>query len=206
MHRILDILSSGIHDAKNQLFLAESLIAQAEAEHGLKLDEARFAIEHAASRLSRLLTAYKLQRKVGSLSIDMVSVPDLLEEAALISASHCTHLGLRLNTESPQGLGWLLDRELLLDILTNAIQNACRYARSQITLSATADEKGLTLKVEDDGPGYSEPDVETMTGNGVGLFVAAEIARMHKSGARHGKLALANGGRHGGAVFELFLP
>ena len=43
MNTLLDILASGIHDAKNQLFLAESLIAATEAQHGLALGEALLA-------------------------------------------------------------------------------------------------------------------------------------------------------------------
>ena len=41
MHRLLDILASGVHDAKNQLFIAESMIATSEAEHGIVMSEAR---------------------------------------------------------------------------------------------------------------------------------------------------------------------
>ena len=55
MQRLLDILASGVHDAKNQLFVAESIIAAAERTHGVDLAEARYAIEAAAGRLSRTL-------------------------------------------------------------------------------------------------------------------------------------------------------
>jgi signal transduction histidine kinase len=206
MHQILDIISSGIHDAKNQLFLAESLITQAESEHGLKLDEARFAIEHAAARLSRLLTAYKLHREVGQLSIGMVSVGDLIEEAVMINAPHCRHLGLDLSSQDLDRKTWPLDRELTLDILSNAIQNASRHARSRIKISTTTGDSGLTLRIEDDGPGYPSTDIELMAGKGVGLYVANEIARQHNRGERHGSVALSNGGALGGAVFELRLP
>ena len=37
--KALDLLASGIHDAKNQLFSAESLIAAAETAHGIDLGE-----------------------------------------------------------------------------------------------------------------------------------------------------------------------
>lgn len=52
MHTLLDVLASGVHDAKNQLFVAESLITAAETQYGVELGEARYAIEAAASRLS----------------------------------------------------------------------------------------------------------------------------------------------------------
>ena len=53
MQKLLDILASGIHDTKNQLFVTESLIAAAEQQHGINLGEARYALEAAAQRLSR---------------------------------------------------------------------------------------------------------------------------------------------------------
>ena len=56
MHRLLDILASGIHDTKNQLFSAESLVAASEAEQRIDLSEVRYAIESAANRLSRTLS------------------------------------------------------------------------------------------------------------------------------------------------------
>ena len=57
MHTLLDVLASGVHDAKNQLFVAESLITAAETQYGVELGEARYAIEAAATRLSRTRAA-----------------------------------------------------------------------------------------------------------------------------------------------------
>jgi signal transduction histidine kinase len=207
VHRVLDILTSGVHDAKNQLFLAESLIVQAEAEHGIKLDEARFAIEQAASRLNRTLTAYKLRRHAeGSLSIDMICVADLLEEAAIMNLPHCRNLSVALTFECAVNSSWLLDQELVLDMLSNAIQNASRHAKKCIHASASIDHDFLLLRVEDDGPGFATQDVGQTTDFGIGLFVARELARQHENHGRHGSLHLYNGGRFGGAVFEVRLP
>lgn len=206
MHRVLDILTSGVHDAKNQLFLAESLIIQAETEHGIKLDEVRFAIEQAASRLNRTLIAYKLQRHIGSLSIGMACVADLLDEAAMMNAPHCLNLDVSFTFNCEVDQSWLLDRELVLDILSNAIQNASRHARKFVHASATIDQGYLLLRVEDDGAGFATPDIDLLARNGVGLYVARELARQHEKHGRHGSLQLFNGGRFGGAVFELRLP
>ncbi len=207
MHRVLDILTSGVHDAKNQLFLAESLIVQAETEHGIQLDEVRFAIEQAASRLSRTLTAYRLRRNAGAaLSISMVYVADLLEEAAIINRLHCLHLGVAFTFDCAVHQSWPLDQELVLDMLSNAVQNACRYAKSCVHASASIDQGFLLLRVEDDGPGFATPEIDRMAELGVGLSVAKELAHLHESHGKHGNLQLSNGGRWGGAVFEMRLP
>ncbi|MBU3695105.1 hypothetical protein [Dechloromonas sp.] len=60
--RAIDLLASGIHDANNQLFSAESLIAAAEAQHGIDLGEARFAIQATAGRLNQTLASYRQPR------------------------------------------------------------------------------------------------------------------------------------------------
>ena len=207
MQPVLDILTSGVHDAKNQLFLAESLIAQAEAEHGIKLGEVRFAIEQAAARLSRAITAYKLRRHAAdALSITMVYVPDLLEEAAIMNRPHCQNLNVTCTFQCSVQQSWLLDQALVLDMLANAIQNASRYAKKCVQASATIEQGFLLLRVEDDGPGFATPNIEQMARQGVGLSVANELAHLHEKHGKHGKIHLSNGGRLGGAVFELRLP
>lgn len=206
MHRVLDILTSGVHDAKNQLFNAESLIVKAEAEHCIELTEARFAIEQAASRLNRVLAAYKLQRHLGKLSIEMAHVDDLLNEALLINRAHCRHAGLALDTECAADCLWPLDRELVLDMISNAIQNASRFAKRRILVSTTIDAQGLLLRVEDDGDGFADPDIDHMAERGIGLFVARELTRLHTRGDQQGFLVIYNGGRFGGGVFEARLP
>lgn len=207
MQSVLDMLTSGVHDAKNQLFIAESTIVRAEAEHGIELGEARFAIEQAALRLGRILTAYRCQRGLLGLAIEMTRVADLLAEAELINGAHCRSAGLTLTLacDAPD-LQWPLDRELMLDVLSNALQNAARFAAKRIHLSASHTRDGLVLRVEDDGPGFAHTDVLAMTPKGLGLFVAQAIAQLHHRGDTSGALALRNGGDFGGAVFELMLP
>ena len=206
MHPVLDLISSGVHDAKNQLFLAESLLIQAEAKHGVALDEARFAIEAAALRLTRVLTAYRLERNIGHLSISMVSVAELLEEAALINRRHCERLHVRLSVDDQAEGLWALDRDLVFDILSNALQNASRFARSRIDLSARIEDAFLCIRVEDDGPGFDTPDIDAVSQTGVGLFVARELALRHVRDGRHGQVELRNGGTLKGGIFELRLP
>jgi hypothetical protein len=88
MQNLLDILASGIHDAKNQLFQAESTLIDAEAKHHIDLGEARYALEAAAQRLSRTLTAYRLGRQDQALSIVPTVIGDLCDEVALAQRRH----------------------------------------------------------------------------------------------------------------------
>ena len=202
MDPTLDILASGIHDTKNQLFLAESLVAAAESRHGIDLGEARYALEAAATRLNRTLTAYRLLRDGCRLSPIPVVVSDLCEEVALSQRTHLAQADIELAIDCQVDEAWLLDRDLVTDMLNNAVQNAARHARSRVRLSTGEDADGLWLCVEDDGPGY--PQIPPTSGTG--LLLAVSLAEMHVHQGRHGSLTLTNDSALGGARFTLRLP
>lgn len=202
MHTMLDILVSGVHDAKNQLFVAESLIAEREARHGIDLAEARYAIEAAANRLSRTLATYRLLRDDARLSITPTIIADLCDEVALAQRAHLANAAITLEIDCTVVDEWLLDRDLVTDMLNNAIHNASRYARQSIRLSARIEDDWLILAVDDDGPGIPEPPPT----QGTGLAVASRLAELHTRHGRHGCLRLDNSSPLGGARFALRLP
>lgn len=205
MHRLLDILVSGVHDAKNQLFIAESLIAAAEAKHGINLGEARYAIETAANRLSRTISAYQLLRHDAALAIVPAPVSDLCDEVQLAQSGHLARSNILLAVDCPVHDAWPLDRDLVTDMLNNAVQNAGRHARQQVRLSAAIEGDELVLRVEDDGPGFGTL-ADGLPENCRGLAIGQRLAEMHTRHGRQGRLALSNGGCFGGGVFELRLP
>lgn len=202
MHKLLDILASGVHDAKNQLFIAESMIAATEAAHGIPLGEARYAIESAANRLSRTLTAYHLMRHDAAAAVTPTIVGDVCDEVMLAQKKHLAERGIVLSIDCQVFDEWPLDRDLVTDMLNNAVQNAGRFARNKVQVSATTDDDWLCLRVEDDGPGFATlpPPV------GTGLMVAERLAQLHHRHERQGSLLLSNHGALGGARFELRLP
>ncbi|RBQ14233.1 sensor histidine kinase [Spongiactinospora rosea] len=99
-------------------------------------------------------------------------------------------------------------------LVTNLLDNAERHARTQITVSLTADRDQVILRVADDGPGVPEEDrdriFERFTrldnarnretgGAGLGLAIAKAIAIGH-----NGTLRVTDG--RPGACFILRLP
>lgn len=202
MHKLLDILASGVHDAKNQLFIAESMIAASEAAHGITMGEARYAIESAATRLSRTLTAYHLLRDDAFAAITPCIVGDICDEVMLAQRKHLAVRNVTLSVDCSVFDEWPLDRDLITDMLNNAVQNAGRYARQSVRLSAATDDGWLCLCVEDDGPGFATLPPE----QGTGLMVAERLARLHSRRDRQGSLRLSNDSTLGGARFELRLP
>ena len=202
MEKLLDILASGIHETKNQLFYAETAIAAAEAAHGIDLGEARYAIERGAHRLNRTLAAYRLLRHERQLALIPTVISDLCAEMALEACLHLQHQALTLTVDCSLDDAWPMDRELVEDMLSNALQNASRFARQHILLQASLVEGGLQLCVADDGPGFAH----LPPASGTGLRIARRLAELHTRGSQHGSLTLSNGGPLNGACFTLWLP
>lgn len=77
--------------------------------------------------------------------------------------------GLDLDWSAPEGLRLPWDREDLLELLGNLLDNACKWAESQVNLTIRAGEEGYSLMVDDDGPGIAEDQRESVIGRGTRL-------------------------------------
>ncbi len=105
-----------------------------------------------------------------------------------------------------------VDERDLMEMLGNIIENAFKYGRRRVRISAASTERGVRISVEDDGPGIAEArrelvlqrgargDVES-AGQGIGLAAAAEI-----SASYDGRLRIATSASLGGAALHLMLP
>lgn len=94
--------------------------------------------------------------------------------------------GLSLDWTAPDGLVVQRDREDLLELLGNLMDNACKWADSRVQLELVEEGGMLRIHVDDDGPGI-EPqrreDVlgrgtrldEQVAGHGLGLGIVRDI-------------------------------
>lgn len=106
--------------------------------------------------------------------------------------------------------------DMLRRALENLIGNAARYG-SRIELDVALGPRSLRIGVEDDGPGIPEDSLDAVMrpftrldparrrnrqqGAGLGLAIAADVARAHG-----GQLRLGRGSRLGGLRAELVIP
>jgi signal transduction histidine kinase len=198
-----EIAALTMHDVKNSL---AQLAGQAEARGDVTT--LRTLID-ASEKLTRLLVFYKSETSILQPVMDARSPLDLIEELgqgirALGSITISVFGGAAPSL-------WFYDETLVRMVLSNALHNALRYARSQITLSAIEVDEYLEFSVHDDGVGYPESvlaDVGatapiTAEGTGLGLRLAMQVAQLHANFGHYGSIRLAN--EHG-ALFILRLP
>jgi signal transduction histidine kinase len=104
------------------------------------------------------------------------------------------------------------DREEMLELLGNLLDNACKWAKLDILLTIEEDQKEFRCIVEDDGPGCSEAQLHTLTergkrldetveGHGLGLAITQDIVRQF-----NGRLELGRSARLGGFFACCHLP
>ena len=80
---------------------------------------------------------------------------------------HGGHLDLFNDVAPGVQLPW--DREDILEVLGNLLDNACKWADSQVRLSIEASNGGYCLYIDDDGPGIPAARRDAVCGRGIRL-------------------------------------
>lgn len=114
------------------------------------------------------------------------------ELPALVSTLGHMHQGRRLQIrcvgQPPHPLP--IDREDLLELLGNLLDNACKWAESQVRFALEEQPDGIDIWVEDDGKGVSQDQLtqlaqrgvrmdEAVDGHGLGLAISRDITRLY---------------------------
>lgn len=108
---------------------------------------------------------------------------------------------------------WVYDPRLVRLALDAAVDNARRFARSQVRIQASVDDGWLDLDVLDDGPGPTRTlaDPRAAHGTGLGMTMCRAISEAHADSGRAGTATLDDLGLPGpdgtpGGRFRLRLP
>jgi len=195
------------HALKTPLAVSESLLAQTDLDQADKtaiaaqLQEIRGQLERALQR-SRLAP----ESQAGKRFNPQQDLHWLLDSLRQIH-------GQRVQIEHPaaQAQDWPFEREDMLELLGNLLDNACKWARGRVRLDWQMSPQALLLRVQDDGPGITREDREkvlrrgtrldeSVTGHGLGLAIVGDLVEVYG-----GELALGDS-ELGGLAVRVSLP
>ena len=117
--------------------------------------------------------------------------------------------GLAFTVECRPELNWRIDEGDAFEMLGNVMDNAAKWARHRVAVSVRHEAGRLSIRVEDDGPGFSDTTSilrlhvradEQVPGHGVGLAVVNDLVASHEGALNLSRSDL------GGARLDIVLP
>lgn len=215
------ILGSTVHDIKNSLGTLLGLIQElASKQSADQLDDIR-QLEFEANRINhslmQLLVMYKIDSDKFNLIEDEYAALDLLHETKA-QQDRLPHLqSIEVRIDCSDELLCYCDYQHVTNALGTILNNAQRYSRQLVVISAREVDGYVQFCIEDDGDGYpqhllnadlsNQSELDWVTGNtGLGLYFVAAIAKFHKNHDKSGFVKIDNQSSLGGARFSLYLP
>ncbi len=174
-----------------------------------------------AARMTRLTEDLLILAKVESGEkkpvLQALAASELLEDAEQYFREHQAECGLTLNVQNSAFKLVSADRDAIFQVITNLIDNACKYAAEgkRIEIGALDIEGYVEFYVRDFGPGISSEHLSRLFerfyrvekarsretgGTGLGLAIAKHIVRAH------GGLITARSELSHGSTFLFTLP
>ena len=185
-------------------------------------NEAAAANGPLAETVSRQVTSMRRQvdhylaraRAAGALDVlgSRTELAPVLNDLARVLKRMHPDKELSIDLDVMPGLAFRGEREDLEEMAGNLVDNACKWARSHISVEARALDGGrFSLAVEDDGPGLTPQERsramqrgerfdETVPGTGLGLAIVRDIAKLYGGNITLGESPL------GGLAAKLELP
>jgi signal transduction histidine kinase len=222
-------LASTAHDMKNSISVLSGTLerlldaASPETEKAYpQMAQMLYQTRRLNDNLMQLLALYKhVGTSAYPFDVQPIEVGQLAEQVVANGRVLLESRGVRLELDIDPGLVWHVDEDLIVGVVSHAVNNAVHYTRDRILLVAREHDGWLEIRVEDNGVGYPNALLEAgsaaMSGTasgvnfltnsaGLGLHFSREVARMHRHRERSGAVRLENGGPLGGGCFILLLP
>ncbi|HEY0210927.1 envelope stress sensor histidine kinase CpxA [Acerihabitans sp.] len=191
--RLLSDISHELRTPLTRLQLATALMRRKHGE-GHELARIETEAQRLDSMINDLLVLSRNQHK-NELTREYVTAGDLWSDVLDDAKFEAEQMGKTLLIASPPGNWMLVCNPAALDsALENVVRNALRYSNQQISVTFTADAQGVTIIVDDDGPGVSAEDREQIFrpfyrtdeardrasgGSGLGLAIVEKAVEQH---------------------------
>lgn len=109
--------------------------------------------------------------------------------------------GIEVTVSGGEGAIFRGEQQDFEEMAGNLMENACKWARSEVRVTISDTPAALTISVEDDGAGLTPEERagalkrgvrldETTPGTGLGLSIVTELAELHKGSLELGDAAL----------------
>ncbi|QEY60354.1 HAMP domain-containing protein [Pseudomonas sp. C27(2019)] len=184
------------HALKTPLAVLMSVLRREELQRQPELSAVlKEQLEYIDQRISRELTRARLSGEAlpGAYFNCAEELPGLFQ---LMNRVHGDVLTLHWHATAELRLPY--ERDDILEMLGNLLDNACKWADSRVELSIESDGESYCVRVDDDGPGIEESQREQVqqrgsrldehsAGHGLGLGIVRDIVE-----TLHGTLQLLN--------------
>jgi signal transduction histidine kinase len=161
-------------------------------------------------QVDHYLTRARAAGNVSALGNRTAVEPVLADLTRVLSRIHQTR-GIEIEFECPPNLFFRGERQDLEEMMGNLIDNACKWARGLVHVTARREGASLVLDVEDDGPGLSPAERqkvgtrgerldESVPGSGLGLAIVRDISKLY------GGFFVLDASPRGGLLARLTLP
>lgn len=210
LHRSRDVLGDLAHAIKKPLTVMQQLTDKHRDAMPAELQETLAKQITTINRLTdRILKRARLAgHHHGGMRFSLAQdLPDLINTVEIMYSEKSVSVQVNMDKE----IDYQIDREDMLELLGNLLDNACKWANSTVRISIKA-ESGLSICIEDDGPG-ADPEMllqldkrgvrldETKQGYGLGLAIVSDMVREY-----HGSLEFGRSEKLGGFRVDITLP
>jgi len=216
-NRLLELLAQRLTRSRNALgnlahALKGPLNLLLQSLEGVKGPEGAQARAQAA-RIQKLISRELKRARLAGQGVTTQRFDAGREMPDMVALLKQVHSGKRLDIrcDIPDDFPLFGDREDMLELIGNVLDNACKWARGKVQVRFSNGENYRIL-IEDDGPGVTPEHLEKMTargvrfdedteGSGLGLSIARDIVGLYG-----GSLRFAKSADFGGLSVEMDFP
>jgi signal transduction histidine kinase len=197
-------VSSVTHELKTPLTnirMYIEMLEQGIAQNPEREQEYYRILDSEGARLSRLinnvLELSKLEKKQRHIDLQTGMFDDVIEEVQAVMAEKIRQEGFLLTVETGQGRPFKYDREVMIQVLINLIENSMKFGRNasrrEIGIRIRRQEEWVEIMVSDTGPGIPRQALKKIfddfyrvensltratRGTGIGLALVKKFVRL----------------------------
>jgi signal transduction histidine kinase len=214
---ISTILASAIHESKNQvgtlLYQLQTLKETIDNKGSSK--SKIIQIEEALKKLNdewvEYLYLYRLASDGYDLHVDTFLLDEFLDDQIFALQPSATAKDLELSYACDPSLTGMFDERLMTAVVSTAVYNAFRFAKSKIIINSKKENDFLIISIEDDGEGFKskdeqDEDIFVEANTGLGLYFAELSASAHIVNNTSGFIKKESSPSLGGASLTVYLP